>query len=106
MMSIFLKDVKPRCGSLVFSYKDDVLNATSSLEDYLCLLREICAAIQNAGLKLNPKKSDVLKESMKYFRRIVDRHGVRPDSEQAATIRAWITPGNRKEMQSLLGLAN
>ena len=88
-MSIILKDVQPRYGSLVLCYIDDVVIATSSLEDHMCRLREVFTAIRDAGLKLNPKKCEVLKESVKYLGRIVDQDGVRPDPDQAAAIRAW-----------------
>jgi len=43
---------------------------------------------------------------VKHLGRIVDQDGVRPDPDQAAVIRAWKVPCNRKEMQSFLGLAN
>ena len=62
--------------------------------------------LRNAGLKMNPKKCEIMKDSIKYLGRIVDASGIYPDPQQAESIRTWMEPRNRTEVQSFLGLSN
>ena len=39
--------------------------------------------LRNAGLKMNPKKCEIMKDSIKYLGRIVDASGIYPDPQQA-----------------------
>ena len=66
-------------GNLVMCYVDDAVIATSTLEDHIDRLDEVFDCKKRAGLKFKPSKCEILRDSIKYLGRIVDRHGVRPD---------------------------
>ena len=43
--------------------------------------------MKQAGLKCKPSKCEILRDSIKYLGRLVDKHGVRPDPEAVAEIK-------------------
>ena len=66
---------------LVMCYVDDVVIATPTLEDHIERLDEVFACMKRAGLKCKPSKCEILKYSIKYLGRMVNKHGIRPDSD-------------------------
>ena len=60
-------------------YVDDVVIATPTLEDHIERLDEVFACMKRSGLKCKPSKCEILKDSIKYLGRMVDKHGIRPD---------------------------
>ena len=62
-------------------YVDDVVIATPTLEDYIKRLDEVSTCMKQASLKCKPFKCEILRDSIKYLGRLVDKHGVRPDRE-------------------------
>ena len=71
--------ITKKYGNLVMCYVDDVVIATTTLTEHIDSLNDICDCMKTAGLKCKPSKSEILRDSMKYLGRMVDRHGVRPD---------------------------
>ena len=71
LMAQALKNVTKKYGNLVLCYVDDVLIATPTLEDHIERLDEVFACMKTAGLKCKPSKCEVLKDSIKYLRRMV-----------------------------------
>ena len=63
-------------------YVDDVVIATPTLEDYIGRLDEVFGCMKRAGLNCKPSKCEILRDSIKYLGRMVDRHGVRPTRKQ------------------------
>ena len=62
-------------------YVDDVVIATPILEDHTERLDEVFTCMKQAGLKCKPSKFEILRGSIKYLGRLVDKHVVRPDPE-------------------------
>ena len=58
-------------------YADDVVIATLTLEDRIERLDDIFACQKRAGLKSKPSKFEILKDSIRYYGKIVDKHGIR-----------------------------
>ena len=52
------------------------------------------------------KTIEILRDSIKYLGRIVDRHGVRPDPEAVEAVLTWKAPRTDTQLMSFLGLAN
>ena len=71
--------VTKKYGNLVMFYVDDVVIATPTLEDHIDRLDEVFGCMKRAGLKCKPSKCEILRDSIKYLGRMVDRHGVRLD---------------------------
>ena len=77
LMAHALIGVTTKYGNLVMCYVDDVVVATPTLEDHIERLDEVFACMKRSGIKYKPSKCEILKDSIKYLGRMVDRHGSR-----------------------------
>ena len=87
-------------------YVDDVVIATPTLEDHIERLEEVFSCMKQAGLKCKPSKCEILRDSIKYLGRLVDKHGVRPDPEAVEAVLTWKAPKTDTQLMSFLGFAN
>ena len=62
--------------------------------------------MKTAGLKCKPSKCEVLKDSIKYLGRMVDKHGIRPDPDALETFLTCKSPKTELQLMSFLGFAN
>ena len=62
--------------------------------------------MKRAVLKCKPSKCEILRDSIKYLGRMVDRHGVRPDPEAVEAVLTWKAPRTDTQLMSFLGFAN
>ena len=81
-------------------YVDDVVIATPILEDHIERLDEVFACMKRSGLKCNPSKSKILKDSIKYLGRMVDRHSIRPDPDAGEAVLTWKSPKTEHQLMS------
>ena len=93
-------------GDLVLCYVDDVVIATPTLEDHIDRLDEVFDCMKRTGLKCKPSKCEILRDSVKYLGRMVNRHGVRPDPEAVEAVLTWKTPRTDTQLMSFPGFAN
>ena len=94
LMAQALTRVTKKYGNLVMCYVDDVVIATPTLEDHIDRLDKVFGCMKRAGLKCKPSKCEILRDSIKYLGRMVDRHGVRPDPEAVEAVLTWKAPQN------------
>ena len=87
-------------------YVDDVVIATPTLEDHIERLEEVFSCMKQAGLKCKPSKCEILRDSIKYLGRLVDKDGVRPDPEAVEAVLTWKAPKTDTQLMSFLGFAN
>ena len=108
LMAHALIDVTKKYGNVVMCYVDDVVIATPTLEDHdhIERLDEVIACMKRSGLKCKPSKCEILKDSIKYLGRMVDRHGIGPDSDVVEAVLTWKSPKTKHELMSFLGFAN
>ena len=92
LMAHALIGVTKKYGNLVMCYVDDVVIATPTLEDHIERLDEVFACMKRSGLKCKPSKCEILKDSIKYSGRMVDRHGIRPDPDAVEAVLNWKSP--------------
>jgi hypothetical protein len=59
---------------------------------------------QEARLKLNPGKCQLLQKEVKYLRHTVSSEGISTDPEKLKAVREWPTPKDQHEIRSFLGL--
>ena len=104
LMAQALTRVTKKYGNLVMCYVDDVVIATPTLEDHIDRLDEVFGCMKRAGLKCKPSKCEILRDSIKYLGRMVDRHGVRPDPEAVEAVLTWKAPRTDTQLLSFLGL--
>ena len=65
---------------------DDVVIVTPTLKDHIDRFDEVFGCMKRARLKCKPSKCEILTDSIRYLGRMVDRHGVRPDSEAVEAV--------------------
>ena len=106
LMAQALTGVTKKYGNLLMCYVDDVVIATPTLEDHIDRLDEVFGCMKRAGLKCKPSKCEILRDSIKYLGRMVDRHGVRPDPEAIEAVLTWKAPRTDTQLMSFLGFAN
>ena len=75
-------------------------------EEHLYNLTEVLKRLRDAGLKLNFKKCLFFQDEIKYLGYIIDKHGLRRDSQKVAAIREAKSPSNVTELQSFIGMVN
>lgn len=90
------------------AYLDDVLIYTGGTrEEHLAQVRTILAALQQAGLHLDPAKCEFGVTSVKYLGFIVTAgEGVSCDPDKLRAIREWAAPTSPTGVRSFLGFAN
>ena len=84
---------------------DGVVIATTTLEDHIDRLDEVFGCMKRAGLKCKTSKCEVLRDSIKYLGRMVDRHGVRSHPEAVEDVLTWKAPRTDTQLMSFLGFA-
>ena len=57
-------------------------------------------------IKCKPSKCEILKDSIKYLGRMVDKHGIRPDPDAVEAVLTWKSPKTEHQLMSFLGFAN
>ena len=97
--------VMTKYGNLVMCYVDDVVIATPTLEDHIDWLDEVFDSMKIAGLKGKPSKCEIMRDSIKYLGRMVDRHDVRPDPEAVEAVLTWKAPRSDTQLMSFPGFA-
>ena len=97
--------VTKKYDNLIKCYVDDVVNATLTLEDHIERLDEVFACMKGSGLKCKSSKCEILKDSIKYLGRMVDRHGIRPDPDAVEAVLTWNLPKTEHQLMSFLGFA-
>ena len=75
--------VTKKYGNLVMGYVDDVVIATPTLEDHIDRLDEVFDCMKRAGLKRKPSKCEILRDSIKYLGRMMDRCEAGPGSSRS-----------------------
>ena len=87
-------------------YIDDILVSGRSFQDHLCNLRTVFRRLQDANLKLSPKKCNLFQKEVKYLGHVVSADGVSTDPQKAETIHSWPEPTSITDVRSFLGLCS
>ena len=106
LMAHALIGVTKNSVNLVKCYVEDVVVATQTLDDHIERLDELFACMKRSGLKCKLSKCEILKDSIKYLGRMVDRHGIRPDPDAVEAVLTWKSPKTEHQLMSFLGFAN
>ena len=101
LMTLILRGLPPEH---VICFLDDILIASSSMEDHLKHLDQVLLAIRRAGLKLNGKKCIFAREEIISLGHKLSREGISPDPTNIDKIKKWKTPISRTEVKQFLGL--
>jgi hypothetical protein len=86
-------------------YIDDVVILGRSFEEHLQHLQQVFDRLQQAGLKLKPRKCHFLQRKVDYLGHVVSNKGIATDPAKIENIASWPIPNSPKEVQQFLGLA-
>ena len=85
---------------------DDILVHGVTTEQHNESLTRVFQALSDQHVTLNKEKCEFNKSSVEFFGHIFSKDGVAPDPKKVSAIKNAVVPKDRKEVASLLGLAN
>jgi hypothetical protein len=90
----------------VFTYLDDHLIASRTLEEHLLHLQQFFQVLQENGLTINPAKCVFAVSSLKFLGHMVDEAGITPLPRHVAAVQDCPPLTDIKQLQRFLGLIN
>ena len=87
-------------------YIDDIIILGRDFADHISNLDRVFQRIQEAGLKLKPRKCAFLQDQVCYLGHVVSREGIATDPEKIRKVETWPVPTSAWEVQRFLGFAN
>jgi hypothetical protein len=91
---------------VISMYLDDILIFTNSLEEHCRITCLVLDCMHKHKLYLQPEKYEFEKVRIEYLGIIVSHNKVEMDPVKIAGVADWLTPSNKKEVQSLVGFVN
>jgi hypothetical protein len=91
---------------IVSVYLDDILIFTNSLEEHHQITRLVLDRMRKHKLYLRPEKCEFKKTRIEYLGVIISHNKVEMDLVKIAGVADWLTPSNKKEVQSFVGFIN
>lgn len=92
--------------STCFVFYDDILVFTPTFEQHLEALERLFERLNDANIKLNAKKCELLLNSVTYLGHIITPSGIEPDPEKIQAIQRFESPKNITEARSFMGMCN
>ncbi|GBL92230.1 Transposon Ty3-I Gag-Pol polyprotein [Araneus ventricosus] len=85
-------------------YLDDIIIVGRTFEEHLNNLRKVFQRLQNANLKLSPKKCRFFQKEVTYLGHVISAEGLKTDPEKNKTVVDWPRPETVHYLRSFLGL--
>jgi len=86
------------------NYLDDVLSHTAGWTEHPVTLREFFTRVRNANLALKPSKCFIGYTSLVFLGHKLGQDSVSPNDDLVSKIKAALSPTNKKQLRSFLGL--
>lgn len=90
----------------IMVYMDDLMIATSTLEEHINILNEVFEVINRHGLKLRLTKCKFFLQEVDYLGYRVNFNGIKPNPENLEAVRGFPIPKNIRDVHSFLGLCS
>ena len=87
-------------------FLDDILIATSAMEEHLKILEEVLRRLEKYGICVKLPKCKFFESKVEYLGHCVDAEGLQPASEKVAAILQAPLPTCQAELRSWLGILN
>ena len=88
----------------LFIFLDDVIVIARNFEEMIERLRELFRRLISAGLKIKPKKMQLMEEKVSFLGHRITKDGIMPELDTVKCIKEWPTPKSLKETRAILGL--
>ena len=85
-------------------YMDDIIIWSQSLKEHEEHVRLILKALQDAGLYINKKKTNLFCYNISFLGHNISQKGIEADPTKVDKILDWPIPKNQKQVQQFLGL--
>lgn len=85
-------------------FLDDLLLASSSIEEHLDKLEILLDKFRSVNMKLSASKCNLLKEEVNFIGITINSEGIRINKDRISSITKLSPPSNRKEVMSVLGV--
>lgn len=90
----------------VIVYMDDILIASSDIDEHLALLSEVLRCIAINGLELQLKKCKFAYSTIEYLGFVLSPEGILPGANKLTAVRNFPKPTSAKHVHSFLGLCS
>ena len=74
--------------------------------EHLARLRAVLMKLRQAGLKLSPRKCQLLQPKVGFLGHVVSADSITPNADNVSKLAKWPQPSTVKEVRSFLGLAS
>lgn len=88
------------------AYLDDIVIFSKTFDQHMKHVEEVLIRLNDAGLKLKPKKCSIARKSLPYLGHIVSGYGVAPDPDNTKALKNYPAPRTVKQVQEFLGLTS
>lgn len=90
----------------VFVYLDDILVASSTVDEHRTHLDEVFRILNEHGLTINPNKSEFCKREVEFLGFLVTPQGIKPLPAKVNEIVELPRPNNKGQLRRFLGMLN
>lgn len=87
-------------------FLDDLLLHSKTVGEHLERLKNVFQRLSEAGLKLNAKKSQFFRKSVKFLGHIVSSEGLEVDQDKISALKNWPVPKNVRQLRQFLGFSS
>ena len=101
-----VSDIVNGLESFVFTYLDDFLVFSESIEEHLDHLTQLFKRLDQFGMRINRRKCLFARETVLFLGHEISAQGLRPLIDKVEAIRAMDPPTNLKELRAFLGSVN
>lgn len=92
--------------NFVFVYIDDILVASSNVEEHEAHLRIVCQRLKEYFLRINPVKCEFGKSELVFLGYLVNSQGLKPTAERTEAITKFPKPKTIVQLRKFLGMVN
>ena len=90
----------------VFIYLDDILIASSSMEEHVVHVARVLDKLMEAGLRLKPSKCAFAHREIDYLGFTLTTTGIKPNNAKVEAVKNFPRPTCAKEIKRFIGLVN
>ena len=87
-------------------YVDDILIHSSTFDEHLVHLQNVFDRLNEANLKLQPKKCRFAAQRVEYLGHYFSKHGIEVNPAKLEVVKTYPIPKTRKQLKAFLGLTN